>query len=318
MKEAMTLSAKQGLPAWWPVTVLLFSASLWGLSWLPLKGFAGVGVHGPVLVLLTYGVVGLFGLPWLIRQRAQWRGETRLLLAVAFFGGWANTAFVNALVIGDVVRVMLLFYLSPVWAVLGGRLFLGEAVSRRRGLALVLALTGAFLVVGGFDAFNAALSAADLLALSAGLAFAGNNLVARAAQTIPTPSKTIAVFAGCGVASCLMLLVLQATGAEHPSWPTPTLPLAAALVAYAFCWTVLATATWQYGVTHMEAGRSGVIMIAELLVGLVSAMLIGGEVLSLHEWIGGALITAAALLEATDTTPASTQPSRHLSQEKHT
>jgi len=280
------------------VAVLLFSASLWGLSWWPLKGFAAAGLSGPVLVLLTYGVVGLVGLPWLLRERAQWRGEAGKLLLLVIVGGWANAAFVNALVLGEVVRVMLLFYLSPVWSVLGGRWFLGEAVSRRRACAVVLALAGAFLVVGGFGVLDAPLSAADMLALSAGLAFAGNNVISRAAQSIPMLSKTVSVFIGCGLVSLLMLALL---GAGPGAWPAPTPMLVLALAAYGFGWMVLATATWQYGVTHVEAGRSGVILIAELLVALVSATLIGGETLAPREWIGGALITAAALLEATDT-----------------
>ena len=134
---------------WLPVAVLLFSSSVWGLSWLPLKAFAEHGLSGPLLALLTYGLVGLVGLPWLWRERALWLRDKRLLLALVVLGGWGNASFVSALVLGDVVRVMLLFYLAPVWSVLGGRLFLGEAVSLRRAGAVALALIGAFLVVGG-------------------------------------------------------------------------------------------------------------------------------------------------------------------------
>jgi drug/metabolite transporter (DMT)-like permease len=280
-----------------PVTVLLFSATLWGLSWWPLKGFAAAGLAGPVLVLLTYGVVGLIGLPWLLHERRRWQGEGAQLLLLAIVGGWANAAFVSALVLGDVVRVMLLFYLSPVWSVLGGRIFLGERLSHRRMAAVALSLAGAFLVFGGVNLFGAAFSAADLLALSAGLAFAGNNIVSRAAQRVPMASKTVSVFAGSGVASLFML----ALGPVTIVWPTPSLPLVAALAAYAFGWMVLATATWQYGVTHVEAGRAGVIMTAELVIALVSASLLGQDTLSAIEWLGGALIAAAALVEATDT-----------------
>lgn len=283
-------------PAGWPLAVLLFSATLWGLSWWPLKGFAAVGLSGPVLVLLTYGVVGVVGLPWLLREHPQWRAQASLLLLIALVGGWANAAFVNALVLGDVVRVMLLFYLSPVWSVLGGRIFLKEAVSRRRAAAVVMALAGAFLVVGGFAALQAPPSVADLLALSAGLGFAANNVASRAGQSIPMLSKTVAVFVGCGPMA-LLLLALQ--GSAGIAWPAPSAGLGLALAGYAFGWTVLATATWQYGVTHMEAGRAGVILIAELLVALVSATLIGGETMAPREWLGGSLIALAAALEAT-------------------
>jgi hypothetical protein len=42
--------------------VLLFSATLWGLSWMPLKWFIAQGLPGPLVSLLTYGSVGLLAL----------------------------------------------------------------------------------------------------------------------------------------------------------------------------------------------------------------------------------------------------------------
>lgn len=274
--------------------LLFFSASLWGLTWWPVKTFAAAGLSGPYLTLLSYGPVGLCGVYFLLRERAAWRSQAKLLLLLALVGGWANTAFINALLLGDVVRVMLLFYLSPVWSVIGGRIFLGERMSRRRLFAVGLALMGLWLVIGGADAFNAPLSTSDLLALSAGLAFAGNNLISRATQSVPMTSKTVVVFIGCGLLSALTV-----------SWqglpvPVMTAPLGLALLAYGFGWMVLATATWQYGVTHLETGRAGVILITELVVAVVSVTWFGDEQMLPRIWMGGLLIAAASLLEATD------------------
>jgi drug/metabolite transporter (DMT)-like permease len=297
-QTAVAGSVVAAQPTWLPVTVLLFSSTMWGLSWWPLKAFGEQGLSGPWVALLTYGLVGVAGLPWLWREHAQWRRQTGLLLLIALLGGWGNAAFVNAIVLGDVVRVMLLFYLAPVWSVIGGRLFLNESVSRRRLGAVILALCGAFLVIGGMAAFDAPPSVADLMAVTAGMGFAGNNIASRAAQSIPTASKSVSLFVGCGLASVAML---AASGSLLAAWPQPTLPTGLALAAYAFGGLVLVTATWQWSVTRLEAGRSGVIAIAELVVAIVSAALIAGERLSLHEWLGGALIVAAALIEATDT-----------------
>ena len=283
---------------WLPVAVLLFSSSMWGLSWLPLKAFAEQGLSGPWLALLTYGLVGLAGLPWLWRERALWLHDKPLLLALVVLGGWGNAAFVSALVLGDVVRVMLLFYLAPVWSVLGGRIFLGEAVSPRRAGAVALALIGAFLVVGGFSVFDAPLSAADVLALTAGMGFAGNNIVSRAAQGMPTATKTVGLCIGCALMALLMILVV-------PGAPVAAMPSAGVIVgllAYSLLGLALVIVTWQWSVTRLEAGRSGVIAIAELLVAMLTATLIGDEVMVPREWLGAALIVAAAVLEATDTT----------------
>jgi drug/metabolite transporter (DMT)-like permease len=278
-----------------PLLVLLFSSSLWGLSWWPLKQFVGVGLAGPVLSLLVYGPVGLVLSVLLWRERAAWRPQAGLLVALALVGGWANTSFVNALMLGDVVRVMFLFYLSPVWSVLGGWLFLGERVGARRKAAVAVSVAGLWLVLGGTKALATSLSVADLLALSAGLAFAGNNVIARAGQSIPIRSKTAAVFLGCGVLSAAWAL------GQGAAVPAVSLLVLLAVLAYGFGWMLLATATWQFGVTHMESGRAGVVMLAELLVAVLTATWWGGGQLSAMEWVGGALIACAALIEATDT-----------------
>ncbi|TAK75657.1 MAG: DMT family transporter [Aquabacterium sp.] len=277
-----------------PVALLLFSSTLWGLTWWPLKRFAEAGLSGPVLAMLAYGGVGLLGLVLLWRQRAAWRADAGLLLLLGAVGGWANASFVHALVIGDVVRVMLLFYLAPVWGVIGGRLFLGEAVRPRRALAAGVALLGLWLVIGGARAFDTPLSVADWLALSAGLGFTGNNIAARAAQRVPVGSKSVAVFAGCALVSAGFVLF------EGRPWPDLSTPVIAGLLGYGFVWLLLSTVTWQYGVTRLEAGRAGVITVAELVVAVLSAAWFGGAHMSAPEWFGGALITAAALLEATD------------------
>jgi drug/metabolite transporter (DMT)-like permease len=274
--------------------VLLFSASLWGLSWMPLKWFIAQGLTGPVVSLLSYGLVGLCALAFIWRDRAAWRVQWGLMLALAAVGGWANTSFVNALMMGDVVRVMFLFYLSPVWSVLGGWLFLKERIPATRWGAVAAAIVGLWMVLGGPSTMSLSLSLVDLLALSAGFAFAANNILARAAQAIPMRSKTMTVFAGCGVIS------LAATSALGHSVPAMGVGVWLAILGYGFGWLLLATATWQFGVTHLESSRAGVILLAELVVAVMSALWFGGETLTPMGWAGGALIAIAALVEAVD------------------
>lgn len=66
--------------------VLLFSATLWGLTWMPLKGFVAQGLPGPLVSLLTYGSVGLLALAMLWRDRAAWRAQWGLVLALVLVG----------------------------------------------------------------------------------------------------------------------------------------------------------------------------------------------------------------------------------------
>ncbi|MGI9216283.1 MAG: DMT family transporter [Hydrogenophaga sp.] len=274
--------------------VLLFSATLWGLTWIPLKGFIAQGLPGPLVSLLTYGSVGLLAVWMLWRDRAAWRAQWGLVLALVLVGGWANTSFVNAVMLGDVARVMFLFYLSPVWSVLGGWLFLKERIPPARWAAVAGAIVGLWLVLGGpgIGGEPLAFTWVDALSLSAGFAFAANNVIARAAHRVPLRTKTFAVFIGCGLLSGI------ATALAGRELPVIGAGLWLALLAYGFVWMLLATVTWQYGVSHLESSRAGVILLAELLVSVGTAIAFGGERLGPMGWAGGALITFAALAEA--------------------
>lgn len=275
-----------------PLAVLVTASFMWGLAWLPLKALERAGLGGVALTFVACGAAAALLAPRFVRERTHWRGETRWLLAIAALGGYANLAFTVAMIYGEVVRVMVLFYLLPVWGVLGGRLFLGERLDGWRVAAVVAALGGAFLILGGPAAVGGAIAWTDWLAVSCGLSFAANNLVFRARQQVPVAAKSAAMLIGATTLAALLL----AAGVQP--WPTPSALGWAAAAGYGVVWLLLATLATQFGVTHMEAGRASIIIILELVTAVASAVIIGGESLSAIEATGGALILGAAVIEA--------------------
>ena len=275
-----------------PVLLLLTSALMWGLTWWPLKAFNAAGIEGVPLILTTYGVVGLSLLWLIVREWRQWQGKPYLLLLFFILGGYANLAFAIAMIYGDVVRAMMLFYLGPVWGVLGGRVFLGERIDLQRWSGVLFALVGAWLILGGEKIFASVPSPIDLLALTAGMAFALNNISFRATQSHPTGSKVAAMFLGCGVFAAVLMPI------QGHAFPLLSLSVWAGLLAFGLLWLLGASLATQWSVTHMEAGRASILLITELLVAVVSATLIGGETMSTLELLGGALIFSSAILEA--------------------
>jgi drug/metabolite transporter (DMT)-like permease len=218
------------------------------------------------------------------------------MLLILLLGGGASLNFTYALVNGEVIRVMVLFYLLPVWGVLGGKFFLKETIDRWRWLGASLAVFGAFFILGGFDALDAPPSWIDLIALLSGLFFAMNNLVFRAAQAVPVGSKITMMFYGCFALAGLLL----AGGVEElPQEISGNAWLSLAL--YALFWLLIANIGSQWAVTHMEAGRSSIIIIMELITAVISATLIAHETMSPAEMAGGVMILTAAFIEAART-----------------
>jgi len=275
-----------------PVVVLLLSAAMWGLTWWPLKMFNASGITGIRLILLTYGTTGLLLSFLLWRDRKHWAGHFRVLWLIGLLGGYANLAFATAMIYGDVVREMMLFYLAPVWGVLGGRLFLGEQIDKRRWLGVIFAMIGAWSILGGNKLFSNALSWIDLLALTAGMAFALNNITIRATSRFPNGSKVAAIFIGCGLFA-VTLMPFQRGEVLH----IPPL-LALGLAAFSLLWLLAASFASAWAITRIEASRAAILMIAELLVAVLSATLIGGEALTTAELVGGSFIVVSAVLEA--------------------
>lgn len=284
-----------------PQGLLVTGAIIWGLGWLPLHHFASVGLVGIPLILLVYGLLSLLAMPVLFRERLAWMSQRNALLAIAVCGGGATAALVTALAIGDVVRVMLLFYLAPVWGVLGGWLLLGERLTLLRVGALLLAMFGIALTlgVGVSSELIRPLSGNDWLALAAGLGFSLNNLATRAADQVPLGSKTLAPFVG----SALIAVVLCPLLGEYP--PPLTLELSWQIGLMALGW-LLSMAAVQYGVSHIEAGRAAVLVVFELVAAVLSSAWLGAQAIGIHEWSGAALVTLAALIASWPERPALT------------
>ena len=229
---------------------------------------------------------------WSWNRRHELRQHGRTLVGLFLLGGWTNVAFMLALVHGEVVRILLLFYLSPVWAIFSARIFLKEAIGWRGVLAALLAVAGSALVVSNGRGFSFAdLDMNDLLAISSSLAFALSNVILRADTSLGDVHRATAVWWGC-----VLLALPFALFQRLPALPLPEYGY---LVAFSWLWIAGATVAVQFGVARMPVSVSAVIMPFEVIVGALSAWWLAGEAPTLLESFGGILILTAALLQIT-------------------
>ncbi|VAX03046.1 hypothetical protein MNBD_GAMMA20-2473 [hydrothermal vent metagenome] len=276
-----------------PVAALLFAASFWGCIWYPLRELEAAGLGGLWATWAIFIAATLVGgaLAW--PRRHELLRHPGLLLLLALAGGWMNTAFVLALLDGNVLRVLLLFYLSPLWSTLLGWWWLGERPSRAGLLTLALATLGATVML-----WNPQLGLpwpqgwADWLALSAGLTFSLSNVLLRRLQHLSEPPRVFVGVAGVVVVAGVWLLL---SGVDVPQ-VAPSVWSGAVLLGGVG--VILAGLAVVYGVSHMPVHRSAVIMLFELVAGVVSSQLLTDEVVTGLEWLGGGLIVLGAYWSA--------------------
>ncbi len=277
-----------------PVAALLLAATLWGIFWIPLRWLEGMGLDGLLATFLIYSGTIFISIPVIIRYRTQWRLQPGLLLLIMISSGWCNTAFILAILDGEILRVILLFYLSPVWATILARLVLKEQLTTRAYVTLCIALVGALLILWHEDiGYPWPQSGADWMAISSGFAFALTNLFVHMAGRVGVQTKTVAAWLGVILLSGVALLVTD-VNMETAN----TLNMFSA-VGVGFVLMTIMTVSVVYGVTHMPVHRSAIILLFEVVAAAISSYLLTDERLGWREVSGGLIVVLAAYLAGT-------------------
>ena len=274
------------------VAAWLGGALIWGLIWYPYRLLRDGGVDGVVAATATYAIAFVLGLLLLRRSPGGFTSSWQLLW-LALAAGVCNLGYVLATLHGEVVRVLLLFYLAPLWTVVLSRLLLDERLSGSGALVIALSVAGAVTMLWQPQlGLPAPQDLADWLGLLAGFAFALFNVVSRRARRISTETKVMAAFAGA-VATGLVLLLLGIG-----NWRLPIDRSLWYLLGLVGGVLLLANLLAQFGLARVAANRAIVIMLSEIAVAALAAWLLAGEALAPREWIGGAIIVAASLFIA--------------------
>ena len=279
---------------WWPVLGLVFNAFTWGVSWWPFRQLEALGLHPLWATALIYLLALLFISAWRPQSwRQLWHAPVLWVLVLA--SGTTNAAFNWGVTLGDVVRVVLLFYTMPLWAVLLARLLLQERLTPLAATRVALALAGAAIVLwpegGGLPLPH---NLAESLGLLGGFAFALNNVMLRREARQPELARALAMFLGGAVVSAALALALGTQGlVAPPPAPAWTWVLGALALGLLFLSSNL---TLQYCAARLSANVTAVVMVTEVLFAGVSAVALGAAQLSPGLVAGGALIVLAALL----------------------
>ena len=282
----------------WPTLAILMGASVWGLIWYPLRMLAALGVTGTAASALTSGAACLFVL--LLRYRAirtmRWHW---LLPALALAAGVTNLGFVWGSIHGQVMRVLLLFYLTPAWTALFAHFILRERLTWSGAALAALSLAGAMAMLWSPQlGLPVPANLAEWGGLAGGMGFAMSNvLILKTSRVLPAMKaemRTATIFGGAaifsGCASFFEAMPMPPTGAH--------LGTAALLVLGLGFLLASNNMLVQYGVARIPANRASIIMLFEIVVTALSAWLFAGETPGPREWAGGACIVLASALSS--------------------
>ena len=102
---------------------------MWGVFWIPIRAFEPHDITGAWPGFLVYLLLAVLVIPLLLIRLPKLSGSITGLLWAGVFTGTAFSLYSIALFYTDVVRVLLLFYLTPLWGASSTNLEAAKVIS---------------------------------------------------------------------------------------------------------------------------------------------------------------------------------------------
>ncbi|MDG1218446.1 MAG: DMT family transporter, partial [Amylibacter sp.] len=203
----------------------LYAGGVWGLFWIPLRALEDAGLNGLWVTVVYFLVPTFFLIPvsfWRFKHLKL--GGLNLQLTGMISGG-ALMLYATSIVYTDVVRAMLLFYLTPVWGTILGRLFLNENITPLRIFSMIIAVIGMLTIFGLGVKFPIPQNFGDWMGVASGLLWAIASLRIRLNQNASAIDMTIGFFMWGTIFA--ILIALAAAPSLIPSIPQvmPAFPI---------------------------------------------------------------------------------------------
>jgi len=277
-------------------TAVFLAGCLWGTFWFPIRRIEAAGIVDGWVSLALFVPLTLILIPFAIANWQRLFANWGTLLPAGLLIGVAFAFYSTALLLTDVLRVIVLFYLTPVWGTLLSWFFQQQAITLPRALALVLGLVGLIVILGIDEGVPLPRNLGDWMALLAGIIWAAGTLVLHQGKS-QHPTDTVFSFCLAGTLVAALLLIIPLEGHQQPPSFQALQRGWIWITALALIFTLPVMWLLLWAATFLDPGRVGLLLLSEVVVGVITAALWAGEPFGASELIGAALITCAGLAE---------------------
>jgi drug/metabolite transporter (DMT)-like permease len=276
-----------------PVAGALSGILVRGLMWYPYRVLQAAGVSGTLATMITFLLALLCGIILFPPDFRQFHRAGRWAVLLVLSAGWTNFSYVISVLYGEVMRVLLLFYLAPLWTIVFSYWLLGERLNRYGYLVMFLSLSGAVIMLWDpHQGLPLPVNFAEWMGLSAGIAFALSNVVSRRAVHLSLQVKSYSVWLGTCLLTVLLLLWQGGLADRLHAINDQDWLLLGILGVVIFS----STFALQYAIANLSANRAIILFLFELVVAAISSYFLAHEVMQPRDWLGALLIVSASLM----------------------
>ena len=275
---------------------LLIAAGMWGLFWIPQRALETGGLTGGWATISQMVIPFAMLLPislWRL-YKGQSFGLEYPLIGLLFGGGIA--CYANSFLLTDVVRALILFYITPVWTTIFEIVFLRQIPRFYRYITLVLALSGVWIVFGQEGVIPLPQNSGDWIALLGGILIAASAVRMEIKKPEGIYPILFSFFFYGGLFTLIQSYFLSDYLGDAPSIES-WVAMMPWLILIAILFHIPTNVVILGAPSRIGAGIFSIIILFEIVVGTFSAAVLTDELIGWREILGSSFIIFAGLTE---------------------
>tara|TARA_B100001175_G_scaffold80196_1_gene67131 strand:- start:275 stop:1168 length:894 start_codon:yes stop_codon:yes gene_type:complete len=274
---------------------LALSAGAWGIYWLPQRILEEGGLTGGWGTIAQMIIGFLILIPISIWRMFKGKSSGLELPLTGLLIGGGFICYALSFLLTDVVRALILFYMTPIWTTIFEILFLKKKPGLVRVVTLLLALGGLWIVFSKQTVLPLPENSGDWLAFVGGIIFAGGMIrleVVKYDGVFPLIfsfffyGAIFNIFAG--------FLLVDYLG------PMPAIDAFVSMASFLFIISVFyfipTGIVILWAPSKLGAGLCSILFLSEIIVGVISSSILTNEPFGWREIVGSSMIVLGGIL----------------------
>lgn len=281
-----------------PNFAVIISSFFWGTYWIPLRNINENGEKSVWPLVISFFLLSFILFKPLISSiRKQIYNKDIYLLLGNIFSALAIALYSESFLRGEIAKVVILFYLCPVWGTVLAKIFLHQNFNLQRYVSLILGIIGLEIILGIDKGIFIPKNIVEWMALTAGFSWAMGMTFFHLSKTSSGIEKT--AFTSLLIPLFFLILTLVPGGRE-----TEIINIDSSLNVL-LLWILLFSIIWLFpsifftyiSVEILDPGRINILLMFEVVIGITSAALLTNEIVGLREIVGAVVIVSAGIID---------------------
>ena len=157
----------------YPNLTVIVSCLFWGTYWIPLRSIDSVNSGSVWPLFLSFLLLALILVKPLIKSITNiFINKNYFFLVGCFFAALGISLYSESLLRGEIAKVVVLFYLCPIWGTIFARFILNHPFTLKRIFSIILGIIGLEIIIGFEKGIILPATTVEWIALLAGLMWA--------------------------------------------------------------------------------------------------------------------------------------------------